>query len=195
MAYYGQHGEERRLAMISTLLALFVSYLKIGFFGFGGGYAMLSLIHSEVVVRNGWITNGEFTDIVAISQMTPGPIAINSATYIGYEVAGIFGSVVATVAVCLPAMTLMMLITHFFLHLEHNRYVRGVVMGMRPVVVGMIASAALLLILPHDTEGQSFIDGWSWAIFAIALLLSARKLNPILLIVASGVAGVVIYGF
>lgn len=195
MAYYGQHGEERRWAMISTLLALFVSYLKIGFFGFGGGYAMLSLIHSEVVVRNGWITNGEFTDIVAISQMTPGPIAINSATYIGYEVAGIFGSVVATVAVCLPAMTLMMLITHFFLRLEHNRYVRGVVMGMRPVVVGMIASAALLLILPHDTEGQSFIDGWSWAIFAIALLLSARKLNPILLIVASGVAGVLIYGF
>lgn len=181
--------------MISTLLALFVSYLKIGFFGFGGGYAMLSLIHSEVVVRNGWITNGEFTDIVAISQMTPGPIAINSATYIGYEVAGIFGSVVATVAVCLPAMTLMMLITHFFLRLEHNRYVRGVVMGMRPVVVGMIASAALLLILPHDTEGQSFIDGWSWGIFAIALLLSARKLNPILLIVASGVAGVLIYGF
>ena len=195
MVYYGQHGEERRLAMISTLIALFISYLKIGFFGFGGGYAMLSLIHSEVVVRNGWITNGEFTDIVAISQMTPGPIAINSATYIGYEVAGIFGSVVATVAVCLPAMTLMMLITHFFLRLEHNRYVRGVVMGMRPVVVGMIASAALLLILPHDTEGQSFIDGWSWAIFAIALLLSARKLNPILLIVASGVAGVVIYGF
>lgn len=195
VAYYGQHGEERRWAMISTLLALFISYLKIGFFGFGGGYAMLSLIHSEVVVRNGWITNGEFTDIVAISQMTPGPIAINSATYIGYEVAGIFGSVVATVAVCLPAMTLMMLITHFFLRLEHNRYVRGVVMGMRPVVVGMIASAALLLILPHDTEGQSFIDGWSWAIFAIALLLSARKLNPILLIVASGVAGVLIYGF
>ena len=142
MAYYGQHGEERRWAMISTLLALFISYLKIGLFGFGGGYAMLSLIHSEVVVRNGWITNGEFTDIVAISQMTPGPIAINSATYIGYEVAGIFGSVVATVAVCLPAMTLMMLITHFFLRLEHNRYVRGVVMGMRPVVVGMIASAA-----------------------------------------------------
>lgn len=195
VAYYGLHGEERRWAMISTLLALFISYLKIGFFGFGGGYAMLSLIHSEVVVRNGWITNGEFTDIVAISQMTPGPIAINSATYIGYEVAGIFGSVVATVAVCLPAMTLMMLITHFFLRLEHNRYVRGVVMGMRPVVVGMIASAALLLILPHDTEGQSFIDGWSWAIFAIALLLSARKLNPILLIVASGVAGVLIYGF
>lgn len=181
--------------MMGTLLSLFVSYLKIGFFGFGGGYAMLSLIHSEVVVRNGWITNSEFTDIVAISQMTPGPIAINSATYIGYEVAGIFGSVVATTAVCLPALTLMMLITHFFLRLQHNRYVRGVVMGMRPVVVGMIASAALLLILPHDTEGRSFVDGWSWAIFALTLLLSARKVNPIILILLSGIAGVLIYGF
>ena len=181
--------------MILTLLQLLWSYLKIGFFGFGGGYAMLSLIHSEVVVRNGWITNSEFTDIVAISQMTPGPIAINSATYIGYEVAGIFGSVVATTAVCLPALTLMMLITHFFLRLQHNRYVRGVVMGMRPVVVGMIASAALLLILPHDTEGRSFVDGWSWAIFALTLLLSARKVNPIMLILLSGIAGVLIYGF
>lgn len=181
--------------MMGTLLSLFVSYLKIGFFGFGGGYAMLSLIHSEVVVRNGWITNSEFTDIVAISQMTPGPIAINSATYIGYEVAGIFGSVVATTAVCLPALTLMMLITHFFLRLQHNRYVRGAVMGMRPVVVGMIASAALLLILPHDTEGRSFVDGWSWAIFALTLLLSARKVNPIILILLSGIAGVLIYGF
>lgn len=181
--------------MMGTLLSLFVSYLKIGFFGFGGGYAMLSLIHSEVVVRNGWITNSEFTDIVAISQMTPGPIAINSATYIGYEVAGIFGSVVATTAVCLPALTLMMLITHFFLRLQHNRYVRGVVMGMRPVVVGMIASAALLLILPHDTEERSFVDGWSWAIFAVTLLLSARKVNPIMLILLSGIAGVLIYGF
>lgn len=181
--------------MMGTLLSLFVSYLKIGFFGFGGGYAMLSLIHSEVVVRNGWITNSEFTDIVAISQMTPGPIAINSVTYIGYEVAGIFGSVVATTAVCLPALTLMMLITHFFLRLQHNRYVRGAVMGMRPVVVGMIASAALLLILPHDTEGRSFVDGWSWAIFALTLLLSARKVNPIILILLSGIAGVLIYGF
>lgn len=176
------------------LVQLFLSYLKIGFFGFGGGYAMLSLIHSEVVVRNGWLTSGEFSDIVAISQMTPGPIAINSATYIGYEVAGIAGSVVATVAVCLPALTIMMLLTRFFLRLKDNIYVRGVVQGMRPVVVGMIASAALLLILPHSDEGRSFIDGWSWAIFALTLFGSWRKVNPILLIVVSGVAGVLIYG-
>ena len=181
--------------MMATLVQLFVSYLKIGFFGFGGGYAMLSLIHSEVVEQNGWLTNGEFSDIVALSQMTPGPIAINSATYIGYEVAGVLGSVVATVSVCLPALTLMMLITRFFLRLHNNPYVKGVVGGMKPVVVGMIMSAALLLIFPDSADGRSFIDGWSWAIFAATLLGSAYKLNPILLIVLSGIAGVVIYGF
>ena len=177
-----------------VLFRLFVSYLKIGFFGFGGGYAMLSLIHSEVMVRNQWLTNGEFSDIVAISQMTPGPIAINSATYIGYEVAGFWGSVVATVSVCLPALTIMMLITRFFLRLRDNRYVRGVVIGMRPVVVGMIASAALLLIFPHSEDGRSFIDGWSWVIFVVVMVASVKKVNPILLIVLSAVAGVVIYG-
>lgn len=179
--------------MITTLLQLVWSYLKIGFFGFGGGYAMLSLIHSEVVVRNEWLTNGEFSDIIAISQMTPGPIALNSATYIGYEVAGILGSVVATTAVCIPSLTLMMLLTRFFLKLHNNRYVQSVVLAMRPVVVGMIMSAALLLIFPHSDDGRSFIDGWSWLIFALALLGSAKKINPILLIVVSGIAGVVIY--
>ncbi|MBE6219161.1 MAG: chromate transporter [Rikenellaceae bacterium] len=179
--------------MIATLLQLVWSYLKIGFFGFGGGYAMLSLIHSEVVVRNEWLTNGEFSDIIAISQMTPGPIALNSATYIGYEVAGVLGSMVATTAVCIPALTLMILLTRFFLKLHNNRYVQSVVLAMRPVVVGMIMSAALLLIFPHSDDGRSFIDGWSWLIFALALLGSAKKVNPILLIVVSGIAGVVIY--
>lgn len=178
-----------------TLLQLFLSYLKIGFFGFGGGYAMLSLIHSEVVVSHQWLTNSEFSDIVAISQMTPGPIAINSATYIGYEVAGFWGSVVATVAVSLPALTLMLLITIFFLRLRDNRYVKGVVAGMRPVVIGMIASAALLLIFPTSSDGASFIDGWSWVIFVATLVASARKVNPILLIVISGVVGIILYGF
>lgn len=180
--------------MIITLIQLFISYLKIGFFGFGGGYAMLSLIHSEVVVHNGWLTNGEFSDIVAISQMTPGPIAINSATYVGYEVAGVWGSVVATIAVCLPALTIMMLLTRFFIKLHDNGYVKGVVAGMKPVVIGMIMAAALMLIFPHSDEGRSFIDGWSWAIFIITLILSARKVNPILLILLSALIGILVYG-
>lgn len=174
-------------------LQLLYSYLKIGFFGFGGGYAMLSLIQNEVVVQNQWMTNAEFTDIVAISQMTPGPIAINSATYIGYTVAGFWGSVVATTAVCLPALTLMILITRFFLHLRDNRYVKGAISGMKPVVVGMIGAAALLLIFPKSDDGASFIDGWSWALFAAAMIASYKKINPILLIVLGAVAGVAIY--
>ena len=174
-------------------LQLLYSYLKIGFFGFGGGYAMLSLIQNEVVVQNQWMTNAEFTDIVAISQMTPGPIAINSATYIGYSVAGFWGSVVATTAVCLPALTLMILITRFFLHLRNNRYVKGAIAGMKPVVVGMIGAAALLLMFPKSADGASFIDGWSWALFAAAMVASLKKVNPILLIVLGAMAGVAIY--
>ena len=172
-------------------LQLFYSYLKIGFFGFGGGYAMLSLIQNEVVVQNAWMSNAEFADIVAVSQMTPGPI--NSATYVGYTVAGFWGAVVATISVCLPALTLMILITRFFLSLRRNRYVKGIIAGMRPVVIGMIGSAALLLIFPSSEDGHNFIDAWSWVLFAAALVGSVRKVNPILLIVLSAVAGIAIY--
>lgn len=185
------------------LWQLFVSYLKIGFFGFGGGYAMLSLIQNEVVVQHQWMTNAEFADIVAVSQITPGPIAINSATYVGYSVGmqagdiwcGILGSVIATFAVCLPSLTLMILVARFFMRLKNNRLVEGAMTGMRPAVIGMIAAAALLLIFPHsDAPGdQNFIDGWSWALFGSTFLASWRKVNPILLIVCSAAAGILIY--
>ena len=174
-------------------LQLFLSYLKIGFFGFGGGYAMLSLIQNEIVEQRGWLTATQFADIVAVSQITPGPIAINSATYIGYTVAGFWGSVVATLAVSLPAMTLMILITRFYLRLRSNRYVAGAMSAMRPVVIGMIGAAALLLIFPHQSDDPNFIDAWSWVLFAATLVASARKVNPILLIILSAVAGIAIY--
>jgi len=170
-------------------LQLFISYLKIGFFGFGGGYAMLSLIQNEVVVRNGWLTNTEFADIVAISQMTPGPIAINSATYIGYTVTGSdWGAVLATFAVCLPALTIMMLITRFYLKLHNNEYVTAAMAGMQPMMIGMILAAALILLTP-----ETFIDWKSWAIFGSCFLASVFKANPILLIFLSGIAGYLIY--
>ena len=174
-------------------LQLFISYLKIGFFGFGGGYAMLSLIQNEIVEQQGWITAQQFADIVAVSQMTPGPIAINSATYIGYTVGGFWGSVVATFAVCLPALTVMLALTKFFLKLKDNRYVHGVLVGMRPIVVGMIAAAALLLMFPKQSADITFIDHWSWILFGLTLYASYKKVNPILLIVLSAVAGIVIY--
>jgi len=185
------------------LWQLFASYLKIGFFGFGGGYAMLSLIQNEVVVQHGWMTNAQFADIVAVSQITPGPIAINSATYVGYTVGeqaggmlfGIAGSLIATFAVSLPSLTLMILVARFFLKLRDNRLVEGAMRGMRPTVIGMIAAAALLLVFPRsDAPGdRNFIDGWSWALFGGVLIGSWRKINPILLIVLSAAAGIAIY--
>ncbi len=182
---------------------LFISYLKIGFFGFGGGYAMLSLIQNEIVVRHGWMTGSEFADIVAVSQITPGPIAINSATYVGYTVGaqagtvwgGLLGAAIATVAVCLPALTIMLLLTRFFMRLRNNRLIEGAMRGMRPVVIGMIAAAALMLIAPHDgsPSERNFIDAWSWLLFGGVLVGQWRKVNPILLILLAAVAGMVIY--
>lgn len=175
------------------LLQLFLSYLKIGFFGFGGGYAMLSLIQDEIVVRRAWLTGAEFADIIAVSQVTPGPIAINSATYIGYTVGGIWGAVIATVAVCLPAMTIMILFTRFFLKLHNNRCISGAVTGMKPVAIGMIVSAGLLLLFASGEGEKNFIDGWSWVFFGGCLIGSGFKLNPILLIILSAVCGIVKY--
>ncbi len=171
-------------------LKLFYSFLKIGLFGFGGGYAMLSLIQSEIVDKNGWLTNAEFTDIVAISQMTPGPIAINSATYVGYTATGnIWGSLLATLGVCLPAATLMMLITKFYLKLKDNPTIKNIMFGMRPMVVALIGSAAMILINPAN-----FIDRISYIIFFVSLLLGTlTRVNPILIIVLSGIAGYLIY--
>ena len=174
-------------------LQLFLSYLKIGFFGFGGGYAMLSLIQNEIVEQRAWLTATQFADIVAVSQITPGPIAINSATYIGHEVGGVLGSVVATFAVCLPSLTLMLLLTCFFLRHRENRYIKSVVKSVGPVVVGMIASAALLMMFPRSGNNENFTDIWSWILFAACLYGAYRKVNPILMIVLSAAVGVLIY--
>ena len=183
-------------------LELFWSFFQIGLFSIGGGYAAMPLIQHQVVELHPWLTLEQFSDIITISQMTPGPIAINSATYVGYTVGcqagtgcwcGILGSVIATFAVCLPSLTVMLLLTRFFLKLKGNRYIEGAMAGMKPVVIGMIAAAALLLIFPKTDEGTSFIDGWSWLLFGICFAGSVRKLNPILLILFSAVAGIAIY--
>jgi chromate transporter len=170
-------------------LQLLLSYLKIGFFGFGGGYAMLSLIQNEIVVQREWLTAEQLTDIIAISQVTPGPIAINSATYVGYAVTGtVWGAALATLAACIPSLTLMLAATKFYLRLRSNRYMAGAMEGMKPMMIGMILAAALLLLTP-----DTFIDWKSWAILAAAFLASVKKANPILIIVLSAVAGLLLY--
>ncbi|MDR1054698.1 MAG: chromate transporter [Prevotellaceae bacterium] len=172
-------------------IQLFTSFFKIGLFGFGGGYAMLSLIRDEVVDKHQWVNSAEFTDIVAISQMTPGPIAINSATYIGYTATGgVLGSVVATVAVSLPPIIIMLLVCKFFFKFRNNnKYIDYVFSGLKPAVTGLIAAAAILLV-----NSDTFIDYKSITLFIAAFIAGYKfKADPILLIVLAGVAGFILY--
>lgn len=170
-------------------LQLFLTFFKIGLFGFGGGYAMISLIQTEVVTDHAWISSAQFADIIAISQVTPGPIAINSATYIGYTATdSVWGSALATFGVCAPSLIIMLIASRFYLKMKDNPYVAQVMKALRPVVIGLILAAALLLLTPDN-----FIDWKSYVIFGAVLIAAVRKASPILLIVLSGAAGWLLY--
>ena len=170
-------------------IQLFISFFKIGLFGFGGGYAILSLIQHEIEIH-GWMTPSEFTDVIAISQMTPGPIGINSATYVGYTASGtILGSIVATFAIVLPSFIIMITLVRFFFYLRGNKYMEYAFLGLRPVVIGLIGAAAVVLM-----TDENFIDYISFIIFGAVFILSLRvKIHPIYLIVMAGIAGFIIY--
>ncbi len=170
-------------------LQLFFSYLKIGFFGFGGGYAMISLIQNEIVSRHGWLTSGQLADIVAVSQMTPGPIAVNCATYVGYTVTGsVLGSILATFAVCLPPLTIMVAIVLFYNKLQKSRIMKGALSWMNPVVCGMIGAAALSFANP-----ETFVDFKSFGIFIVCAVATFLKVDTMLLIALSALAGILLY--
>lgn len=146
----------------SLYLSLFWAFFKIGLFGFGGGYAMISLIQHEVVEVHHWISVSDFTDIVAISQTTPGPIAFNTATYIGYTATGsVWGSAVCTLAVSLPSIILMTLVCRFFFMFRDNAYVAAILGALKPTVIGLIAAAALLLMNGRNFEDyKKLVDFW-----------------------------------
>ena len=186
-------------------LQLFYTFFKIGLFGFGGGYAMISMIQGEVVTRHEWLSSTEFTDIIAISQMTPGPIGINSATYVGYSAVvnagyshaiGILGSTVATVSVVLPSFILMVLISKFFLKYQKHPIIASVSKGLRPGVVGLLAAAALVLMNGENLGTYNWQILTSILLFAGTFIASYRyKVNPILLIVICGFIGFITFGY
>ena len=198
--------------MIALLAQLFLTFFLIGMFTFGGGYAMLSLIQAEVVVKHAWLSESMFADIVAISQMTPGPIGINCATYVGYDVLtssgaghlmGIVGSLTATLAIMLPSFIIVLLLVKFYNRVKGSPMFEGVMSVIRPAVVGLIGAAAIVLMFKVDWNGlvpslqvveENFPDWKSWCLFAAAFLASFKfKVNPILLIVLSGVMGLLLY--
>lgn len=173
---------------MGTLLDLLISFFKIGAFSFGGGYAMLPLIQEEVITLNRWITLTEFIDILAIAEMTPGPMAINSATFLGYKVAGFLGSAVATLGVVLPSFIVMSLIFHFIFKFKNTPYVEWILKGIRPVVLGLIAAAAV------SVARSTFVDIPSVLIAAFLFYLVAfRNFNPVLALVLAGAIGAVIF--
>lgn len=177
---------------------LFLTFFLIGMFTIGGGYAMLSLIQNQVVTIHGWIDDTTFTDIVAISQMTPGPIGINSATYIGYEVlskAGasellsILGSFTATFAVVLPSFIIVLLLAKVYNRWKEHPIFRGVMTGLRPAVLGLIGTAALGL-----ATADNFIDWKSFVICITAFVaLYFKKLGPFSIIGIGAIVGLLVY--
>ncbi|MBE6043131.1 MAG: chromate transporter [Clostridium thermopalmarium] len=170
------------------LLRLFITFFKIGLFSFGGGYAMLSMIQQEMVSIHEWVGPKEFVDMVAISQITPGPVAINMATYVGYKVNSVIGSLFATLGVITPSIIIMLIITRFFVKFKNNKYVEHAFLGLRPATVGLVAAAAILVAY------GAFIDYKSILIFIGAFILSYKyKIDPILMTVIAAVVGVIVY--
>ena len=197
---------------VTLILQLAWTFFIIGAFTFGGGYAMLSLIQNEVVVAHPWISESTFTDIVAVSQMTPGPIGINSATYVGYDVLfnatgshwlGICGSLTATLALMLPSFIIVLLIVRFYLKFRSSRLYAGTMDWLKPCVVGLIGAAAIILILKTTWTGglptvqvvtENFPDWKSWVLLGGAFAAGYwGKVNPIYLILAGASLGLLLY--
>lgn len=178
------------------LLQLFWSFLQIGLFSFGGGYAAMPLIQAQIVTQHGWLGMAEFTDLVTISQMTPGPIAINAATFVGLRVAGVSGALAATVGCMLPSCVLVTLLARLYLRYRKLSLLQGVLTSLRPAVVAMIASAGVSILVTAFWDEAVTFAGTNWrlvVIFASSLLLLRRtKLSPILVMLLAGAANLLL---
>ncbi len=181
-------------------LELFWSFFQIGLFSIGGGYAAMPLIENQVVDIHPWLTMTQFADIMAIAEMTPGPIAINSATFVGTQVAGLPGAVVATMGCVFPSSLIVLLLAYFYYRFRGLDIMQGILAGLRPAVIAMIASAGISLlilalygqrVLPDDLRSADLI---AVLIFAGGMFVLRKwKLNPLWVMAGSGAAGVVLY--
>lgn len=173
-------------------LQLFLSFLQIGALSFGGGYASMPLIEAQIVTSHGWLTMTEFSDLVTIAEMTPGPIAVNAATFVGTKVAGVLGALVATAGCILPACVLVMLIARLYLKYRNLTVLQSVLGSLRPAVVAMIASAGLTILMNAFWGSRTVVlantNYVMVAIFVLSfVLLRKTKLSPIAVMVLAGV--------
>lgn len=175
---------------------LFWSFIQIGLFSFGGGYAAMPLIQGQVVTAHGWLSMAEFTDLITISQMTPGPIAVNSATFVGLKIAGVPGAIVATLGCILPSCIIVTILAKLYLKYRKLDMLQGILHSLRPAVVAMIASSGvLILITAFWGNEQATLLETKWVmvgIFIFALLLLRKtKINPISVMVMAGLLKVI----
>ncbi len=177
-------------------LELFLTFLKIGAFTFGGGYAMLPLIQEEVLAK-GWMEHANLINFIAVSESTPGPFAINIATYVGSEVGGVFGSVCATLGVVLPSFVIILIVAKCYERFKENKLVKGCMTGLKPAVVGLIGAAALdiagSVLMPAGFSTAIFTDVQlyvSLAVFALCAVLAFKKVHPILIICLAAAIGI-----
>ena len=166
------------------MLSIFFTFVKVGLFSFGGGYAILAMIPQEVVSKHGWLSPGEFADVVAISQMTPGPIAINAATFIGFRQYGVLGSLLCTFGVILPSLVLMLILTLTYLKLRKRPWFQNIFKNLRLLSLGLIAAAMIMI------GRGAFTDWFSVGIFGICFLIVWRwKINPVYVLVLAALLG------
>ena len=181
---------------MTVLLELFWSFFQIGLFSVGGGYAAMPLIQHQVVDLHGWMTMQEFIDIITISQMTPGPIAINSATFVGIQIAGLPGAIIATLGCVFPSCVIVLTLAWVYFRYRNLSVVQGVLGGLRPAVIGMIGAAVVsvgqTVFLP---EGLAAVTAYplvcSLTIFVLMAVLTYKKLHPIVIILLSALLGIV----
>ena len=173
---------------MEILIRLYLAFLKIGTFSFGGGYAMLPFMQKEIVENNAWISMSEFSDIIGISQMTPGPVAINSATFVGYKVGGIIGSAIATIGVVTTSFILVSIISKILNKFKESIVIRSMLAGMRPILIALIIYAFI------DLAKESYVDYKSIIItIIIGIILLSKKVHPILVIVIAAILGLIFY--
>lgn len=182
-------------------LELFWSFFQVGLFSFGGGYAALPLIQEQIMEAHKWLTQTEFMDVLTISQMTPGPIAINAATFVGTKVAGLPGSIVATIGCITPSCIIVLVLATLYYKYKGLTMVQGIIKGLRPAVVALIASAGLSIFMTAIFNKDTFpiqASDISWiavALFGLCLFILRKfKWNPIYVMLLAGAAGVIIYG-
>lgn len=173
---------------MNILVSLFLTFLKIGTFSFGGGYAMIPFMQREIIENHNWISNNVFMDIIGISQMTPGPVSINSATFIGFKVSSILGSVAATLGVVTTSFILVSIASKAMEKFKESKVLKGALLGMRPVLIALIIQAFV------DLAKDAYVDIKSVIItLIIGALLLSKKVHPIVCIIIAGILGVVFY--